>query len=60
MPDDSWAANRAGFIRNVLECLLSAQDVGNVGEKKKGEEKILLVIQLKCITGSGFCCCFSV
>lgn len=60
LPDDSWVANRTGFIKNVLELFVISIGCGKSRGEKKWEEKILLLIQLNCVTGSAFCCWFSI
>lgn len=39
MPDDSWAANRAGFIKNVLELFIISTGCGKCRGEKKGRGK---------------------
>lgn len=59
LPDDSRVASRAGFIKNVLGLFVIRGGCGKFRGENKQEEKILLLTQLNCVTGSGFYCCSS-
>lgn len=47
MPDDSWIANRAGFIKNVLELFVSSTGCGKFRREKKVRGKNIAVNKIE-------------